>query len=217
MATTVATLQSRIAALLGATVGDEDLSTADLLDDINQAYCFDIPDVLREGRFREQIEVSVAGAAAGRQDINSGTPLYGAILGTWARYKTDTETRSTDLSLYTSERDFWWAFDPANLTQSRPTSILVEGTVFTLRPVPPAAGKVYVDALKYRTALTQGGSITLDYEAKAIVYVAAGYAATRIGDDDTAARMNQLAGPVMDKLRSLQWRAASVPIIARNF
>jgi len=218
VATTVATLQSRIAALHGAAVGDEHFADSDLLADINQAYRFDIPDLLREGQFRSQVAFAVAGGAAARQDLNlAGSPLYGAILGTEVRYKLDTESRSTELKVYSSKSDFRADYDPALTTQSRPTAVLIEGTVFTLRPIPNADGTVYLDALKYRDALTQAGSITLDYEALAIIYIAAGYAATRIGDDDTAARLNQLAGPIVEKLRSTQWRSASVPIHARNF
>lgn len=217
MPTPVATIQTRIVNLLGLKVGDEQLSEGDLLADINQVYRFDIPELVREGRFRELATVTTPAGTATVLDLNvatvSPTGPYGAILGTWARYKLTAETTSTPLGVYTSERDFWESYDPASTTQARPTGILILETTFYLRPIPAAAGFTMVNALRYRAALTQGGNLDVDYEAKTIEYMAAGYAARRIGDDDTAVRMETLAGPLVDKLKSLAWRSASTPII----
>ena len=66
MAISVDTIQQRIVAHLGSAVGDENLSTVDLLGDINQVYQFDIPDTINAGRFREQVALPVAAASGTR-------------------------------------------------------------------------------------------------------------------------------------------------------
>lgn len=205
---------------LGLEIGGVNVTATELLDDLNQVYRFDIPEAIGSGRFREQIAVTVAAGVSGKTDVNvaPATALYAGILGTWARYKLTAETASASLMVYSAQREFWEAFDPASTTQSRPTGILIEETGFTLRPIPSANGVVYLDTLKYRAALTQGGSILLDYEARVIEYVAAAYTANRLGDDDAARRLTALAGPFFDKLRGNERRSAHVPIAnTRNF
>lgn len=221
MATPVADLQARISELLGSMVGDEDLESTALLADINQVHRFDIPTQVGGGRFRAQIAVTVPASTASRVDLNTATVtpsgVFGAIVGTWARTRPAGATNSTGMTVYTDASAFRRDYDPALTDEvAIPQAILIEGMAFTLRPIPSVEQTVYLDALAYREALGQNDSITLDFEAKAIVFLAAGYASIRLADDDVTARMREFGNEQLDVLRGLESRSAHVPIAVGN-
>jgi hypothetical protein len=169
MATSISTLQERIADLLGAAVGDQELEAETLLADINQVHRFDIPEQVGGGRFTERIFVLVAADNTGRIDINDGISVspsgsYGAIVHPWARGLFSGQSATKDLVVYTSHMDFWSDYDPNVTTSGTPESILIQGTTFHVRPAPNALYGVYLDAIKHRDALAQNDSISLDYE-----------------------------------------------------
>lgn len=207
MSTPVTVLQSRIAALLGQSVGDENLDTNSLLADINQVYRFDIPDLIRSGRFTAKIAVVVT-VGSGRIDINNISPgvvIYGAILTSAAYWSYLTGAPgSTPLRVYNDYGELWRDYNPVSTETARPTAILIDGTTFLLQLSPDANGYVILNTLLYRSALGISDSITADFESQAIVYLSAAYAASRMGDDDTATRMEKLAGPIFDKLKGLE-------------
>lgn len=213
-------MQTRILAILGQSSGQEHVTNPELLADINRVHRFDIPERVGGGRFRQQLSVTVPASTAARQDINTSgltispsSVLFGAIVGDWARTLPSGQSASADLRVYTDPISFWDAYDPAITTEvTTPEAILIEETSFILRPIPSVAQTLYFEALVYRAALTQVGSITLDFEELAIVYGAAGYAAVRIGDEDVIQRMERYASEQMGNLIRNVARSSSVSL-----
>jgi hypothetical protein len=224
LSTTVATLQSRIATLLGQSVGDESFDTVSLLNDINQAWRFDLIDLTVESR--RSIIFSYGSIAAGpfSKDINSKQPetnLYAAIVGDTARWaKFSLVTPSFPLIVFTSRTEFWSNYDPVSIVQGTPESVLIEGTVFTVRPDPSFGMYIYLDVIPYNTPLIQSDTIgsIYDFEMQAVLYLSALNAANRIGDSDSVVRVEKLAMAAVDSLRSRAFRATHRHVrVGRNF
>lgn len=220
MAVTVASILPKIAALLGLSVGDENVSEAELLGDLNQAYRFDVPDILNTESYRSTASITVTSALSDG-DLNDGatSSLFGPVTATTARWVyVATPTTSYPLEIYTDFASFWRDFDPVVQTLAQPQGILFAGSRWSVRPKPNATGFILFQAVLYRTALTVGGSIIKDFEERLLTFMAATYAAYRLGDDDAAARFERLSGQIADKLRaSLAGGQIHTPHFHRNF